>query len=52
MYHRLYIYLEHFKILYPLLFGLIEKNLQPCTLLSQSLNLLASPFGCGIFKSF
>ena len=43
MYHPLYIYLEHLKILYPLLFGLIEKNLQPCTLLSQSLNQLASP---------
>ena len=41
-YHRLYRYLEDFKILYPLLFDFRE-NRQPCVLLSQSLNLLAGP---------
>ena len=42
LYHRLYRYLEDFKILYPRLFGLRE-NRRPCMLLSQSLNLLAGP---------
>ena len=42
LYHRLYRYLEDFKIFYPLLFGFRE-NRQPCMLLSQSLNLLAGP---------
>ena len=40
LYHRLYRYLEDFKILYPLLFGFRE-NRQSCMLLSQSLNLRA-----------
>ena len=42
LYHRVYRYLEDFKILYPLLFGFRE-NRQRCMVLSQSLNLLAGP---------
>lgn len=38
MYYLLYRCVEDFKILYPLLFAsALEKNLQPCMLLSQLL---------------
>ena len=36
MYHRLYRYLEHFKILYQLLFGFSEKSLTMHALISIS----------------
>ena len=54
MYHRLYRYLEHFKILYPLLFGFREKSSTMHDLISitesqvrQSID--NNEFGCGIF---
>ena len=53
MYHRLYRYLEHFKILYPLLFGFLEKSSTMHTLMSIAESIRESidnnEFGCGIF---
>ena len=53
MYHRLYNYLEEFKILYPLQFGFREKCSTNHALISiiesirQSID--NNEFGCGIF---
>ena len=54
MYHLLHRCLEDFKVLYPLLFAsALEKNLQPCMLLSQLLiywpAIDNNEFGCGMF---
>ena len=56
MYHRLKSYLEHFKILCPLLFCFREKSLTMHAIISNIESICKSidnnEFGCGIFIDF